>query len=132
MDKVTIHDAPLGSKGSSKRMPLATYLVNKGIDGSVLNEDWSILTHAEAGLAGNGPALKVLPYITSSRGEMFLKLLYKELDSSVNGSGVAYTLDDDQFVVIDGETTDDNGGTGNNVKIGHRKIKLPYYFGEIV
>ena len=132
MDKVTIHDAPLGSKGSSKRMPLATYLVNKGIDGSVLNEDWSILTHAEAELAGNGPALKVLPYITSSRGEMFLKLLYKELDSSVNGSGVSYTLDDDQFVVVDGETTDDNGGTGNNVKIGHRKIKLPYYFGDIV
>ncbi len=132
MDKVTIHDAPLGSKGSSKRMPLATYLVNKGIDGSVLNEDWSILTHAEAELAGTGPALKVLPYITSSRGEMFLKLLYKELDGSVNGSGVAYTLDDEQFVVIDGETTDDNGGTGNNVKIGHRKIKLPFYFGEIV
>lgn len=132
MDKVTIHDAPLGSKGSSKNMPLATYLVNKGIDGSVLNEDWSILTHAEAGLSGNGPALKVLPYITSSRGEMFLKLLYKELDQTVNGSGVAYTLDDEQFVVIDGETTDDNGGTGNNVKIGHRKIKLPYYFGSIV
>ena len=132
MDKVTIHDAPLGSKGSSKRMPLATYLVNKGIDGSVLNEDWSILTHAEVELSGHGPALKVLPYITSSRGEMFLKLLYKELDQSVNGSGVAYTLDDEQFVVIDGEATDDNGGTGNNVKIGHRKIKLPYYFGSIV
>ena len=132
MDKVTIHDAPLGSKGSSKRMPLATYLVNKGIDGSVLNEEWSILTHAKAELSGTGPALKVLPYISSSRGEMFLKLLYKELDSSINGSGVAYTLDDEQFVVVDGESTDDNGGTGNKVKIGHRKIKLPYYFGDIV
>jgi len=132
MDKVTIHNAPLGSKGAAKRMPLSTYLVNKGQDGAVLNEEWSILTHSKAELAGNGPAVKILPYITSSRGEMFLKLLYKELDKSVDNMGVAYKLDNEQFVVVDGETTDDNGGTGNNVKIGHRKIKLPYYFGDVI
>jgi len=132
MDKVSIHDAPLGSKGAAKRIPLSTYLVNKGIDGAVLNDEWSILTHAEADLAGNGPALKVLPYITSVRGEMFLKLLYKELDMDTDINGVAYKLDNEQFIVVDGETTDDNGGTGNNVKVGHRKIKLPFYFGDVV
>jgi hypothetical protein len=132
MDKVSVHDAALGSMGAAKRIPLATYLVNKGNDGAVLNKDWSIITHAEAGLAGTGPAVKVLPYITSVRGEMFLKLLYKELDNTVNGSGKAYTLDNEQFVVVDGETTDDNGGTGKKVKVGHRKIKLPYYFGDVI
>jgi len=132
MDKVSIHDAPLGSKGAAKRIPLSTYLVNKGEDGAVLNNEWSILTHAEVDLAGNGPAIKILPYITSVRGEMFLKLLYKELDMDVDINGVAYKLDNNQFVVVDGETTDDNGGTGNMVKVGHRKIKLPYYFGDAV
>jgi hypothetical protein len=83
-------------------------------------------------LAGRGPAVKVLPYITSVRGEMYLKLLYKELDQTVNGSGVAYTLDNDEFVVVDGETTDNNGGLAKKVKIGQRKIKLPYYFGDVV
>jgi len=132
IDKVSIHNAPLGSKGAAKRMPLSTYLVNKGKDGAVLNEDWTILTHKAVDLDGNGPAVKVLPYITSSRGEMFLKLLYKELDMTTDINGVAYKLDNGQFVVVDGETTDDNGGTGNNVKIGHRKIKLPYYFGDVI
>jgi len=132
IDKVTIHDASQGSKGAAKRIPLLTYLVNKGDDGAVLNSEWSILTHAPVELSGNGPALKILPYITSVRGDMYLKLLYKELDHSVNGSGVSYTLDNGQFVVIDGETTDDNGGTGKKVKIGQRKIKLPYYFGDVI
>lgn len=132
ISKVTIHDAPLGSKGAAKRIPLSTYLVNKGQDGSVLNEDWTILTHAPVDLSGTGPAIKVLPYISSSRGEMFLKLLYKELDTTVNVTGKAYTLDNGQFVVVDGESTDDNGGTGNKVKIGQRKIKLPYYFGSVI
>lgn len=132
MDKVTIHDAALGSKGAAKRIPLSTYLVNKGVDGPVLNANWTIITHASAQLSGTGPAIKVLPYITSVRGEMFLKVLYKELDSTVNAQGFAYTLDNSQFVVVDGETTDDNGGTGNKVKIGQRKIKLPYYFGDVI
>lgn len=132
MDKVSVHDAALGSKGAAKRIPLSTYLVNKGDDGAVLNKDWSIITHAVAELAGKGPAIKILPYITSSRGEMFLKLLYKELDNSVNAQGVAYTLDNSQFVVVDGEITDDNGGTGHKVKVGQRKIKLPYYFGDVI
>lgn len=132
MDKVTIHDAPQGSKGAAKRIPLSTYLVNKGDDGAVLNSEWSIITHGDVELSGSGPAIKVLPYITSVRGEMFLKLLYKELDHSVNNDGVAYTLDNGEFVVVDGEVTDDNGGTGQKVKIGHRKIKLPYYFGDVV
>jgi hypothetical protein len=132
MDKVTIHDAAQGSKGAAKRIPLSTYLVNKGASGAVLNSEWSIITHADAELSGEGPAVKVLPYVTSVRGEMFLKLLYKELDKSVNAQGVAYTLDNSEFVVVDGETVDDNGGTGNQVKIGQRKIKLPYYFGDVV
>ena len=132
IDKVSVHDAALGSKGAAKRIPLATYLVNKGNDGAILNSEWSIITHAAASLSGKGPAIKVLPYITSVRGEMFLKVLYKELDKTVNSSGVAYTLDNGQFVVVDGETTDDNGGTGHKVKIGQRKIKLPYYFGDVI
>lgn len=132
IDKVTIHDAALGSKGAAKRIPLSTYLVNKGIDGAVLNSDWSIITHGDVELAGNGPAIKILPYITSTRGVMILKLLYKELDHSVNGSDVAYTLDNGEFPVVDGEVTDDNGGTGNTVKVGQRKIMLPYYFGDVV
>jgi hypothetical protein len=132
MDKVTIHDAAQGSKGAAKRIPLSTYLVNKGDDGAVLNSEWSIITHADVELDGNGPAIKVLPYITSVRGEMFLKVLYKELDHTLNAQKVAYTYDNGQFVVVDGETTDDNGGTGNKVKIGHRKIRLPYYFGDVV
>ena len=132
MDKVSVHDAPLGSKGAAKRIPLATYLVNKGSNGSVLNETWSILTHVPVDLSGTGPAIKILPYISSSRGELFLNLLYKELDMSTDVNGVAYKLDNDQFDVVDGETTRDNGGTGNFVKVGHRKIKLPYYFGDVV
>jgi len=132
MRKVSVHDAALGSKGAAKRIPLATYLVNKGVDGAVLNSDWSIIFHGAVSLSGTGPAIKVLPYITSVRGQMILKVLYKELDQSVNGSGVAYTLDNGEFVVVDGETTDDNGGTGRKVKIGQRKIMLPYYFGDVV
>jgi hypothetical protein len=132
IDKVSVHNAAQGSKGAAKRIPLSTYLVNKGTDGAVLNSTWSIITHAAATLAGRGPAVKVLPYITSVRGEMYLKLLYKELDQTVNGSGVAYTLDNDEFVVVDGETTDNNGGLAKKVKIGQRKIKLPYYFGDVV
>lgn len=132
IDKVSVHNAAQGSKGAAKRIPLSTYLVNKGNDGAVLNSTWSIITHAAATLAGRGPAVKVLPYITSVRGEMYLKLLYKELDQTVNGSGVAYTLDNDEFVVVDGETTDNNGGLAKKVKIGQRKIKLPYYFGDVV
>lgn len=131
MDKVTVHDASQGSKGAAKRIPLATYLVNKGVDGAVLNSEWSIITHDAVTLGGNGPAIKVLPYITSSRGEMFLKLLYKELDPSVNSDGDVYTLDNGEFVVVNGESTDDNGGTGTSVKIGQRKIRLPYYFGSV-
>ena len=132
IDKVSVHDAALGSKGAEKKIPLATYLVNKGNDGAILNSEWTIITHGAASLSGKGPAIKVLPYITSVRGEMFLKVLYKELDKTVNSSGVAYTLDNGQFVVVDGETTDDNGGTGHKVKIGQRKIKLPYYFGDVI
>jgi len=132
MDKVTVHDAAQGTRGAAKRIPLKTYLVNKGDDGAVLNSEWTIITHDDVSLNGTGPAIKVLPYISSVRGDMFLKLLYKELDHSLNGSGVAYTLDDGQFVVVDGETTDDNGGTGNKVKIGQRKIRLPYYFGDVI
>lgn len=131
MNKVPVHNADLGSKGAAKRIPLSTYLVNKGKDGAILNSDWSIITHEPVDLAGNGPAIKVLPYITSARGEMYLKLLYKELDQTVSG-GAAYTLDNDQFVVVDGETVDDNAGAGTKVKIGQRKIKLPYYFGDVV
>ncbi len=132
MDKVTIHNAALGSKGAAKRIPLATYLVNKGVDGAILNSDWTIITHGNVGLDGKGPAIKMLPYITSVRGEMFLKVLYKELDQSANSQGVCYTFDNNQFVVVDGETTDDNGGTGHKVKIGQRKIKIPYYFGDVI
>lgn len=131
MDKVPTHFAELDSKGAAMRIPLSTYLVNKGKDGAVLNPDWSIITHADIALNGTGPAIKVLPYITSQRGEMYLKLLYKELDQTVI-SNETYTLDNGQFVVVDGETTDDNGGTGMKVKVGQRKIKLPYYFGDVV
>ena len=132
MNKIPVHYAPLGSKGAAKRMPLETYLVNKGEDGAVLNEEWAILTHAPVELSGTGPALKLLPYLTSYRGDLYLKLLYKELDPTVNVDGVAYTLDNNQFVVVDGETYDDNGGTGNKVKVGQRKIKLPYFFGTLI
>lgn len=131
MDKVPVHFAELDSKGAAMRIPLSTYLVNKGKDGAVLNSEWSIITHDDISLNGEGPAIKVLPYITSYRGEMYLKLLYKELDQTKIGNA-CYTLDNGQFVVVDGETTDDNGGTGAKVKIGHRKIKLPYYFGDVV
>lgn len=132
INKVAVYDAPQGSKGAAKRIPLSTYLVNKGNDGPVLNSQWSIITHAPVGLSGKGPAVKVLPYITSVRGEMFLKVLYKELDQTLNSSGVAYTLDNSEFVVVDGETTNNNAGLQTKVKIGQRKIKLPYYFGDVV
>lgn len=131
MDKVPTHFAELDSKGAAMRMPLSTYLVNKGVDGAVLNSEWSIITHKDIVLNGEGPAIKVLPYITSQRGEMYLKLLYKELDQT-KINNVCYSLDNGQFVVVDGETTDDNGGTGTTVKVGQRKIKLPYYFGDVV
>jgi len=131
MNKVAIHDAPIGSKGAAKRIPLNTYLINKGEAGAILNEDWTILTHSPVDLDGSGPAIKILPYITSYRGDMYLKLLYKELDMHMDLDGKSYKLDNSQFVVVDGETVDDNGGTGNYVKIGHRKIKLPYYFGQV-
>jgi hypothetical protein len=131
MDKVPVHFAELDSKGAAMRIPLSTYLVNKGKDGAVLNSDWSIITHDDIALNGEGPAIKVLPYITSYRGEMYLKLLYKELDQTkINNA--CYSLDNGQFVVVDGETTDDNGGTGSAIKVGQRKIKLPYYFGDVV
>jgi hypothetical protein len=131
MDKVPVHFAELDSKGAAMRIPLETYLVNKGKDGAVLNSEWSIITHKDIVLNGEGPAIKVLPYITSYRGEMYLKLLYKELDQTkINNA--CYSLDNGQFVVVDGETTDDNGGTGSAIKVGQRKIKLPYYFGDVV
>jgi hypothetical protein len=132
INKVATYDAPQGSKGAAKRIPLSTYLVNKGDAGAILNSTWSIITHAPVGLSGSGPAVKVLPYITSVNGEMYLKLLYKELDPSVNGQGVSYTFDNSEFVVVDGETTDNNGGLATKVKIGQRKIKLPYYFGDVI
>lgn len=132
INKVATYDAPQGSKGAAKRIPLATYLVNKGDAGAILNSAWSIITHAPVGLGGSGPAVKVLPYITSTNGEMYLKLLYKELDPTTNAQGVAYTLDNSEFVVVDGETTDNNGGLATKVKIGQRKIKLPYYFGDVL
>lgn len=132
ISKIPVHDAALGSKGAAKRIPLSTYLVNKGDDGAILNSDWSIISHAPVSLTGTGPAIKVLPYITSVNGEMFLKLLYKELDQTINGSNVAYMRDNSEFVVVDGETTTDNGGMPTKVKVGQRKIKLPYYFGDVV
>jgi hypothetical protein len=137
IDKVPVYNAPVGSKGAAIRFPLSSYLISKGKDGNILNEEWAVLRHDEIGLDGFGPAVKILPYITSYRGRMYLKLLYKELDptqiyDNIKGKVVSYTLDNEQFVVVDGEGFDDNGGTGKKVKIGQRKIELPYFFGSII
>ena len=132
IDKIPTYDAPIGSRGAAKRMPLDTYLISKGLEGSSLNSDWTILTHKDVKLDGEGPAVKVLPYLTSQNGVLYLKLLYKELDQTKNNNGESYFLDNGQFVVVEGETTDDNGGTGRKVIVGQRKIQLPYYFGEAI
>lgn len=137
INKVTIYDAPQGSKGAAKRMPLTTYLVNKGDDGAILNADWSIIAHNPVELNGYGPGIKMLPYLTSVRGEMFLKVLYKELDKTgaydKDKNIGTYKNDDGVFTVTDGETTTDRGIAGGAlIKIGQRKIRLPYYFGDVV
>jgi hypothetical protein len=132
INKVPTYNAAQSSKGAAKRIPLSTYLVNKGDDGAILNSQWSVINHAPVDLSGTGPAIKMLPYITSVRGEMFLKVLYKELDKSVS-LGKAYTKDNSSFTVLDGETTTDMGvDKGTLIKIGQRKIRLPYYFGDVV
>ena len=129
IDKVPVYVAPFGSKGSSKRMPLETYLISKGPEGKVLNSSWTILKHADVDLDGYGPAVKVLPYITVERNKMYLTLLYKELDPTLSPDGKAYVLDNGEFVVVDGEKLDNNGGLSKKpVKVGQRRIELPYYF----
>jgi len=132
IQKIPVYNAPIGSKGAAKKIPLDEYLISKGDKGKVLNEDWAILTHKPVKLDGYGPAVKMLPYITSYNGRMRLNILYKELDMNKNRDGKAYTFDDNKFVVVNGQTTDDNGGTGYNVKVGHYKIDLPYFYGEVL
>jgi len=138
INKVSIHNAAQGSKGAAKRMPLKTYLVNKGEDGAVLNAEWSIIDHNPVELGGYGPAVKMLPYLTSVRGEMFLKILYTELDKTgaYNPNTAptgTYKNDKGSFAVVDSETVDNNGVTnGSLIKMGQRKIRLPFYFGDVV
>lgn len=132
IDKVPTHRANPGTSGPAKRIPLSTYLLNKGADGAIINDTWTSLTHEPVNLLGSGPAVKVIPYLTSISGELYLKLIYKELDPTKKVNGVAYTFDNSTFVVVDGETMDNNAGNPYNVKVGQRRIKLPYYFGDAV
>jgi len=70
------------------------------------------------------PAAKVLPYLTRANGKAYLQLLYKEMKHNGTSWG-----DDAKFSVIDqeGATTDLNG---NTIKIGQKRIDLPYFIGD--
>jgi|LGOV01.1.fsa_nt_gb hypothetical protein len=71
----------------------------------------------------DSPTVKVLPYLTREDGKAYLRLLYKEMIYDVDWG------DDSKFNVIDNEstTTDDNA---NTVKIGQKRIELPFFVGD--
>jgi len=67
------------------------------------------------------PAVKVLPYISTSGGIAYLVMIFKELKHDSTDWG-----DDQKFVVADGftTTTDDNAAT---VACGQASVELPFF-----
>lgn len=114
--------------GGTNVRTFTTPLTSKGIKPSAAllygDANYGDVAHDVLGLFGQDtPAVKVLSYLTRENGKAYLQLLYKEMIYDVDWG------DDSKFDIVDGEstTTDDNG---NTVKIGQKRIELPYFVSD--